>query len=57
MRNKQQGGAFKFDKLEFFSFSEVWVLANSRTLQTRGLCHMKPTETCVLCVQLNFDLK
>ena len=55
MSNKQQGGAFKFDKPEFFSFSEVWVLANSHTLQTRELCHMKPTG--VLCVHLNFDLK
>ena len=49
MRNRQRGGAFKFDKLEFF------VLANSQTLQTRELCHMKPTG--VLFVQLNFGLK
>ena len=43
-----------FDKLEFCCFySEVRVLANSQTLQTRELCHMKPTGE--LFVQLNFD--
>ena len=40
MRNKQRGRAFMFDKLEFCCFySEVRVLANSQTLQTRELCH------------------